>query len=862
MKNVLVTMFIVPIVAAAILVAALWVPTLAWADWHVLRVHPAFFVAMGCLLIALASSVLYYKNTVETRCGVALLGSLLIHGLLFFYLNTIPLGRLDLPRDRQVVLNIERSNTPITVKDYAYYWASEDEGEESGETAEASPEPEVAPVLDVDSEMKNLAQMLQQRGAGQEPISVDEVEAVATEIEATPQAPLVDDLTSDEAWQSDATNIPLPDPAQVVPQTLDRPEGTTLTAEELLPATQEHVTVVTAPNVKTIDLREASRQARVNSRTSVKPVKPQPEKILPGEQQQWGEMALEGTPQGNSKTSQKVLAGTGEEDAPAGTQYTVASRNQTAEKKPGIAPREDARLSKGGQSTGAVASRSAQEEREYQDYLAGAVNGVSDRVLEDVTKVREISGSDLPGEAQREQLISDVATVEFEESTVPELGNLPPDTAEELPMSDAEWEKEIASILADRVTPTASDDGEKVAITPNPTVPYRQRKRANHREMIREAGGDPEAETMVERGLEFMKRTQFSDGHWSFDHLPGSVTSREVAEKMSLGTMNSDTAATGLGLLVFLGSGYTHIPDAQKGTDYHEAMSRGIAWLVSHQQPDGALFSPQQDADRYARIYAHGIASIALCEAYGMTRDSALREPAQRAVNFILKAQSPKNGGWRYTPENPGEPWRDETDTSVSGWQLMALVSAKHAGLDVPDSTLNHVKRWIDAASIDGGARFCYLPVANPENAEMRTWVKPSHAMTAEGLLMELYLGYRVGTPEFRQGVNYLAGNLPSFQRGLRDTYYWYYATQVMYHVRGPQWDEWQDQLVNHLRANQEVKDSYFSGSWDPRQDKWGAVGGRHYVTAMHLLTLEVYYRHLPLFKSLRADSLVENRNR
>ena len=72
-------------------------------------------------------------------------------------------------------------------------------------------------------------------------------------------------------------------------------------------------------------------------------------------------------------------------------------------------------------------------------------------------------------------------------------------------------------------------------------------------------------------------------------------------------------------------------------------------------------------------MYAHAIATLALCEAYGQTRDSKLKEPAQRAVNFILAAQDPKGGGWRYSPRQPG-------DTTVTGWQLMSLKSAKTAG--------------------------------------------------------------------------------------------------------------------------------------------------------------------------------------
>ena len=38
-----------------------------------------------------------------------------------------------------------------------------------------------------------------------------------------------------------------------------------------------------------------------------------------------------------------------------------------------------------------------------------------------------------------------------------------------------------------------------------------------------------------------------------------------------------------------------------------------------------------------------------------------------------------------------------------------------------------------------------------------------------------------------------------------------------------------------------------FAGSWDP-SGPWGRYGGRLYSTAISTLTLEVYYRLLPLY--------------
>ena len=82
------------------------------------------------------------------------------------------------------------------------------------------------------------------------------------------------------------------------------------------------------------------------------------------------------------------------------------------------------------------------------------------------------------------------------------------------------------------------------------------------------------------------------------------------------------------------------------------------------------------------RMYSHGLCSIALCEAYVMTRDKTLLQPAQLSLNHISYAQDPVGGGWRYTPRQPG-------DTSVFGWQLMALKTGHSSYLKVKPETVD-----------------------------------------------------------------------------------------------------------------------------------------------------------------------------
>jgi len=370
-----------------------------------------------------------------------------------------------------------------------------------------------------------------------------------------------------------------------------------------------------------------------------------------------------------------------------------------------------------------------------------------------------------------------------------------------------------------------------------PSEYYRQRFRGRR---AQGAGGfrpTEGTEKAVEMGLDFFARLQFPDGHWSIHNLPEGVELKDPA----LGQMEADTAATGLALLSYLGAGYTHLDDKHRAV-----VNRGLDWLVRNQKEDGDLFS---GGTKYAWLYSHGIGAIALCEGYGMTQDPELREPARKAIEFIVKAQHPIRGGWRYSPGK-------ESDTSVSGWMLMALKSAQMAGLEVPAEALEKVAHWLDVAKApEHQGRYVYNPFAR-EDEKQREGRKPSLAMTSEAMLMRMYLGRGRDDPQLIEGAEYVKENLPEVgtpDKRLRDSYYWYYATQAMFQMSGDYWTDWNDRLSPLLQDSQ-VQFGELGGSWHPLKpvrDRWGREGGRLYVTALNLLMLEVYYRHLPLFREL-----------
>jgi len=359
-----------------------------------------------------------------------------------------------------------------------------------------------------------------------------------------------------------------------------------------------------------------------------------------------------------------------------------------------------------------------------------------------------------------------------------------------------------------------------LSIGHQPVAMFAARLDENKLERLKQFGGSDATEAAVHRGLVWLERHQDPSGRWSLNRFADQC--RDHPKCRGHASIECDTAATALALLPFLGAGHTH-----RGGDYRQTLDRGLRWLIEAQQDDGELYRGNHGN---ARMYSHAIATIALCEAYGMTRDPALREPAQRAVRFVVEAQNPQSGGWRYQP-------RQDSDLSVHGWQVMALKSALVSGLEVPSESLAKAARYLDSVEGQGDqrGRFGY------QNRS----ATPS--MTAEGLLCREYLGARRDDAAMKNGARYLLDHLP--KEGQETSYYWYYGTQVMFHMQGAEWEKWNGSLRDLLVRTQ-IKDGSMAGTWDPRDNREN-TGGRIYSTALRLLMLEVYYRHLPLYKVL-----------
>lgn len=343
------------------------------------------------------------------------------------------------------------------------------------------------------------------------------------------------------------------------------------------------------------------------------------------------------------------------------------------------------------------------------------------------------------------------------------------------------------------------------------------RSGATRQQMVTEGGGNEASEACVAAGLKWFAAHQGPDGRWSLD----AFNQHGRCNCTGFG-QNNDIAGTAFGLLPFLGAGQTHKGTGQKGSIYTKNVERALTYLMSKQNKEG---------DFGGGMYSHGLASIAMCEAYGLTSDPRLKASAQKAINFIAKAQGGR-GGWDYGPGG------NRNDTSVGGWQLMALKSGQMAGLEVPSRTLQGASKWLDlCASPDGGGYGYSGPGESP-------------TMSAVGLLCRQYLGWGPRNPGLAKGVDRLK-QLPP--KAANTMYYNYYATQVMHHMGGDAWAFWNPQMRDLLIERQDKgadpKRPHHKGSWDPKSDAHGSSGGRLMVTSLSLLTLEVYYRHLPLYR-------------
>jgi hypothetical protein len=369
----------------------------------------------------------------------------------------------------------------------------------------------------------------------------------------------------------------------------------------------------------------------------------------------------------------------------------------------------------------------------------------------------------------------------------------------------------VTGLLVFVATTSAFDDDGTKDENPSTTV-----REDGIDDLARKYGGNEESQKAVKLALEWLAEHQNPDGSWGFDHRGGRCGGRCGDPGSLAGARN---AATGMALLPLLAAQQTHVRGEQK-----LIVARGLKYLVKQMRPDGSL------RETGGSMYSHGIAAIALCEAYAVTKDPRLAVPAKAALKHIEFAQDPVGGGWRYTPRTPG-------DTSVTGWQFSALQTARSAGLPVGDPAWKKAADFFASVQSDDGAKYGYLrPGAGT-------------ATTAIGLLSRTYLGGKHGDDALDRGVDFLSNLGPS----KTNMYYNYYASQVLFQHGGAEWEMWNPRLRDLLVESQ-AREGHEKGSWFFFGDPGASAGGRHYATCLAALNLEVYYRHPRILEEAKRD--------
>lgn len=304
----------------------------------------------------------------------------------------------------------------------------------------------------------------------------------------------------------------------------------------------------------------------------------------------------------------------------------------------------------------------------------------------------------------------------------------------------------------------------------------------------------------VDRGLVFLAGQQDKDGSWQAASI-------------------KHPAVTSLAVLAFLSAG--HVPGEGP---YQANIEKGVQWVLAQQQPTGLFHAPG-----WEEMYQHGICTMMLCEVAAMSDAKtarAIKPKLEKAVQLILQAQrtqkSANLGGWRYRLDST------DADLSVSGWQILALRSARNLGCDVPAERIDLAMQFVQQCRDPRSGGFGYVPGANPTSA-----------CTGTGILaLELCGKERHHSRDALQAGSYLIKNAiqptePHFN------YTVYYASQAMFQLGNNYWTVFRPHLHKLLLDSQQR-----NGAWLTNDGL-----GTSYSTSMSVLALTVEYRLLPIYQ-------------
>ena len=306
----------------------------------------------------------------------------------------------------------------------------------------------------------------------------------------------------------------------------------------------------------------------------------------------------------------------------------------------------------------------------------------------------------------------------------------------------------------------------------------------------------------------YLVRCQEPDGRWS-------------AVEHGRAPAAGDALATSLCTLAYLGNGHTH----RYGTHKH-TVDRALRWLKDW-QPGDTTTSPAPVLDR-------ALVSMALAEAYAVSRDFTLRRHAERSLQALLELRTPR-GGW-------GLAAGDAPDAFTTSHAVLACHTATLAMLELPPGVLAEAAAFLAGLqSPDGSTGFrargqgLSLTAGDPEQA------LPLPLFSAGAAFSRLCAGESGGTVGLRQLRDQLLAAPPHARRP--DPAYWWLATHAVFRLGAEAWKAWEPQLLEAVLLLQREEPPELAGSWDPA-GLWGQLAGRAGSTAANALALELHYRH------------------
>jgi len=335
--------------------------------------------------------------------------------------------------------------------------------------------------------------------------------------------------------------------------------------------------------------------------------------------------------------------------------------------------------------------------------------------------------------------------------------------------------------------------------------------------------------------LAWLQAHQSRDGRWDGDGFMQNCGLIGANACDGPGGSTHDVGVTGLALLAFLGDG-----NSTTSGEYKDVVARGITWLKNQQDPDSGLIGERTGHDF---LYDHALGTLALCEAYYASHSPLIKGAAQKAVELIVRARAPY-GAWRYDLPSIGD-----SDTSLTGWMVFALASAREAGLEADyRSAFDGALTFLDEVTDPASGRVGYQHMGELSSRTTANEHYPrekGEAMTAVGLLCRIFLGQKPEDhPILLEHAELLKSRPPVWDPDGHgcDMYYWYYGTYAMYQLGKPYWPVW-EKAMKAAVVDSQRKDGDCKGSWDPL-GPWGWSGGRVYSTAVMTLSLEVYFRY------------------